>query len=189
MPIIGLCGRKGSGKSTLCSQIPGAIQLPLAKPLKDALEAMGVPREYLYNPELKEVPVRLLQGKTARFAMITLGTEWGRDMIGPDIWVDFWLEAANKLPDDALIVVDDVRFPQEIEMLQDIGAFLVAIRKPTHPPKNLLERVVRWWKERRAHPSERLKFSDYNIPEIWNIGTPQELYREFMSAYEQHRGT
>ena len=38
----------------------------------------------------KEHPCSLLLNKTPRYAMQTLGTEWGRELIGENIWTHIW---------------------------------------------------------------------------------------------------
>jgi hypothetical protein len=43
--------------------------------------------------------------------MITLGTEWGRDLVHADIWTRLWAARAECFP---LVVADDVRFPNEV---------------------------------------------------------------------------
>ena len=46
--------------------------------------------------------------------MQTLGTEWGRECIGPEVWVDVWKSNVQKWLDGGLnVVVDDMRFPNE----------------------------------------------------------------------------
>jgi hypothetical protein len=126
--IIGLCGLAGAGKSTarigLC--LRGWHWRPFAGPLKAMLQAMGL------NPDetdgaLKEAPCALLGGKTPRHAMQTLGTEWGRMLIDPDLWVRSW---AARLPEDGDVVADDVRFRNEAEAIRDLGGRVIMIVRP-----------------------------------------------------------
>jgi hypothetical protein len=44
--------------------------------------------------------------------MVTLGTEWGRDAVHPDLWVRLWAASG---PRTSRVVVEDVRFPNEVE--------------------------------------------------------------------------
>lgn len=133
--MIGICGPKGSGKSTAAKMIlkdHGFARHRFAGPLKKALKvAFGLTDEHV-DGSLKEAPTELLNGRTPRHAMITMGTEWGRNMIDKDIWITAW---RNTMPDSSRIVVDDVRFPNEIEMLRrDYGATIIRVARPGHEP-------------------------------------------------------
>lgn len=83
------------------------------------LSALGVPSDNLYGtPEQKLEPLAILGGKSARFAMKTLGTEWGRELFGEDFWVRPW-EAAVEFPARLdMVVADDVRFASEVEAVR-----------------------------------------------------------------------
>jgi energy-coupling factor transporter ATP-binding protein EcfA2 len=130
--MIGICGPKGSGKSTAAKFLQGHphdfSRHRFAGPLKDALKvAFGLTDEHV-DGALKEEPTELLNGRTPRHAMLTMGTEWGRNMIHKDIWLTAW---RNTMPDSNRIIVDDVRFPNEIEMLrQEYGATTIRIVRP-----------------------------------------------------------
>ena len=177
MQIIGICGRKGSGKSTLAGQI-GGMRLPFAHFLKEGLIAMGVPEEAIYDPIKKEEPLDILQGKSGRYAMQTLGTEWGRGMMGPEFWTDLWLHAVMRLHSETCIVVDDVRFPQEVQMIRDLGGMVFAVVRG-QIPEHSNNKWVRMWQQRNIHPSERLVYEDYDIPIILNNSTPENLFAEY----------
>ena len=129
--MIGICGPKGSGKSAAAKVLKrdiGFSRHRFAGPIKSALKAaFGLTDEHV-DGDLKEVPTDLLNGRTPRHAMKTMGTQWGRDMIDKDIWVTAW---RNTMPDNHRVVVDDVRFPNEIEMLRrDYGATIIRINRP-----------------------------------------------------------
>lgn len=161
--IVGLCGRKGSGKSTLAHLLQPCSVISFAGPLKDALVAMGIPRRYLTDTDLKEEPLDLLQGKTPRYAMQTLGTEWGRNTLGQNFWVDLWRKRVQSA--DGLVVCDDVRFDSEVELLRDMGATVVYIERPGLPAVE------------GEHESESLLPIGMTI--LRNDGTPQELLEKF----------
>lgn len=127
--IVGLCGLAGSGKSTASRLIQNAYNIPrrpFAYPLKRMIGALGVPTEVLDGPaSVKELPTARLNGHTVRFALQTLGTEWGRKIMGEDFWVKQWAASFdNKMPG---MVADDVRFPNEVEAIQKLGGIVIRI--------------------------------------------------------------
>lgn len=122
--LIALTGPAGCGKTTVAKALEdrGFVRVRFAGPLKAALRAIGL-TEAQVDGDQKEVPCDLLCGKTPRHAMQTIGLEWGRDMIGGDLWVN----AAMAKIDEALaagrdVVVDDLRFDNEAESLSKRGA-------------------------------------------------------------------
>jgi hypothetical protein len=54
--------------------------------------------------------------------MQTLGTEWGRDLIGPDFWVGIWEAKVRQLLRGGVnVVADDCRFPNELAAALRLG--------------------------------------------------------------------
>ncbi len=127
MKVIGFCGAAGAGKSTAADRLVhchGFRRVRFAGPLKRMMWALGLDERHT-DGALKELPCGLLGGRTPRFAMQTLGTEWGRDIIAQDLWLRAWraeVTAACKL-----VVVDDVRFANEAEAVRQAGGTLIRI--------------------------------------------------------------
>jgi hypothetical protein len=150
IPVIGLSGPAGSGKSTAAAALlktPGYIRLPLAGPIKRMLRAgLGLTEEHT-DGALKEVPVEKLGGFTPRRLLQTLGTDWGRSM-DPEFWLRIWLNDALQASWSARgIVVDDVRFLNEASFLRrETGARIISIVTPHESPLGSVE---------AAHASER----------------------------------
>ncbi len=108
------------------------VVLPLAGPLKSMLRTLGVPEVHLTGTLVdKEVPLDLLCGRTARHAMQSLGTEWGRECIHPELWLRAWKHAAEQATSaggcPSLIIVDDLRFDNEAAYLRGLGAIIVRL--------------------------------------------------------------
>lgn len=207
MQLIGICGRKGSGKSTLgkiiaehaLSQHRPVFFVPFAKFLKDMLAAAGLPMEWFTDPAHKEQVKSLLQGKTPRHAMITLGTEWGRDMIGQEFWVGLWRHYVVDIDANhswkSVVICDDVRFPQELQAIRDLDGFAVGICRNEYaaefrPP---LPQPLRWWKERNIHLSERMNFFEHGVRAVVNNGhngpDADELWKQFCYLHDSYRGS
>lgn len=127
--LIGLCGPAGSGKSTAALHLVehhGFTRVRFAGPLKAMMRALGCTEEEV-DGALKEAPCALLGGRTPRQAMQWLGTEWGRQMIAPDLWLRAWAAEANRY---RLVVCDDVRFPNEEAAIRSRGGIIVRIECP-----------------------------------------------------------
>jgi hypothetical protein len=93
--IIALCGRAQHGKSTLARQIAayyGAENVAVtafATVPKRMLRVFGLTEDELRGNS-KGTPRVILGGQTPRYAMQTLATEWGRNMLYDEVWVDAW---------------------------------------------------------------------------------------------------
>lgn len=160
--IIGLCGPAKSGKSLAAQYLEnnhGFARVRFAGPLKAMLAALGLTHDEIEG-ELKEKPSALLGEKTPRHAMITLGTEWGRDLIDPNLWINAWRRNVDRLPAGIPVVVEDCRFANEAIAIRMRDGFLVRLNR------NGAGIGV-------AHPSEAANF----VPDLRleNNGTPTEL--------------
>lgn len=123
--IIGITGLAGAGKTTLSDHLVtnyGFRREKMAGPLKDMLRVLGLGDAELEG-ELKERPCALLGGATPRWAMQSLGTEWGRNMISPTIWSDAWARRASS----GLVVCDDVRFLNEAALVASLGGVIIRV--------------------------------------------------------------
>ena len=123
--LIALTGPKGVGKTTFAkriqqeSKVLGAVEvLSFAGPLKSMLR--GLLRPEAYTPEGKENPKYGFCGKTPRHMMQTLGTDWGRKLIGEDVWVEI-VRGQIDASDADTVLIDDLRFENEARMVLDYG--------------------------------------------------------------------
>ncbi len=128
--VVALTGAAGSGKSTAADYLirhHGYERVKFAGPLKAMLKVAGLTDSQIEGAD-KEKPTRLLQGKTPRYAMQTLGHEWGRNCIGEDFWVFLFEHAALQIIDNGgVIVVNDLRFPNEAEAVRKLGGVIVKL--------------------------------------------------------------
>lgn len=135
--LVGLCGPARVGKSTVASFLVrefGYIPLKFAGPLKDMLAVLGLDEEQLEGGD-KESPCAWLGGRTPRYAMQTLGTEWGRELMHEDLWVHVWRRRAMRhLGEGHRLVVDDIRFPNELRAIQSLGGIAYRVVRSGHTP-------------------------------------------------------
>jgi dephospho-CoA kinase len=142
MALIGLVGFIGSGKGTVGDILEqkGFEKDSFAKPLKDACSFIfGWPRSLLegdteVSRKWRELPDPFWSEKfgfkfTPREALQLLGTEAGRNVFHPDIWVISLLNRAN----GRKVVVTDVRFGNEIDYIQKNGGKIVRIIRGEEP--------------------------------------------------------
>jgi hypothetical protein len=191
---IGLSGFAASGKTTAAKYIEktyGFERRHIAEPLRAMIavlmRANGISEEmidrYLVG-DLKDGVVIPELGKTSRELQITIGTEWGRECVGPDVWVNTWVRGVG--PGER-VMNDSVRFPNEEDAIHSLGGLTILItRKGTGPAKfkwfglgKLLYKAtgLMWG----VHDSER---TDRLSPDIVieNDGTVEDLERAIDAA-------
>ena len=131
--LIAFCGAMGSGKTYAADYLIqnfGYTRVKFAKPLKDMLRAIGLTDEHIEG-ELKDLPCDLLDGRTPRWAMQSLGTEWGRTLISENLWGNLWeKQVESLLQQNKPVVVDDCRFNNEAERVKRLKGSLFLIMTP-----------------------------------------------------------
>jgi len=131
--IIGLYSAAPcSGKTTVARLIGGEV-ISFAAPIKHmtahVLCELGYPGWEIVTDD-KESKIPGL-GVSARQMMQTLGTEWGRSCVHPDLWVKIAeSKAKSLLKKDCIVVFDDVRFPNEIDTIRTLGGEMWLIDRP-----------------------------------------------------------
>lgn len=130
--VVGLIGIAGSGKTLVARHLVerhGFVRHRFAGPLKEMIKVgLGLTDEQLDGIGKNE-PIPDAGGCTPRHLMQTLGTEWGRRMIHSDLWINRWRAIVRAETAD-LIVVDDVRFPNEASALRSVGGRLWRVYRP-----------------------------------------------------------
>lgn len=148
MKLIAFCGLKGSGKSTAASFLEEEHEfqrLSFATPVKEMAMAMGLTRDQLYDPILKESLISEF-GMTPREILQKLGTEVGRNF-HKNIWIDILFFKIDKQYRSKDITVDDCRFLNEAEAIRKRGGHIIGIQRPglvadDHPSER--EMVDQW---------------------------------------------
>jgi hypothetical protein len=137
--IIALSGPAGSGKSTAAEYLArrhGFARTRFAAPLKAMMGAFysslgftAADIEARIEGDLKQADCPHLCGKTPRLAMQTLGTEWGREILGASFWVDAWRETAARVLDEGgKVVVEDCRFEDEAIAVRALGGIVIGLK-------------------------------------------------------------
>ena len=170
---IGIWGSgPGAGKSTVAKIIkeicPEFEIMPFSMPLKMMVRSLLILHGYnhnqirfhLYDSIGKEVPIDLIAGKpSGRKLMKTLGTEWGRGLISPEIWINVWKEQCLT----EKFIADDVRFIEEVNAVRSLYGQILAIVGHNELACD-------------GHKSEMLKLSDFQPDHIiHNNGSIEEL--------------
>jgi len=190
--LIGFAGKQGAGKTTASRMVQarlGGHVVPFAAPIKDMLASVGVEHRHLYGTQAEKLePVDLLCGKSARYALQTLGTEWGRETMGQTIWTGIWAKRVRDLLDSGCnVYCDDVRFPSEIDLVNELGGKVFYLAGRGHSaakPERSLLKPWAWF--RKPHSSELLNEnpSDYAMVLVSNSTVPQDCVASILSHLE-----
>lgn len=136
--IIAFTGNKQVGKDTAAKVLVEqfgfrkfAFADPLKNMLREYLRLRGCSEDYIercIEGDLKETPIPSFSGHSPRYAMQTLGTEWGRNCIGKSFWIDTWrsVTAGSLSP----IVATDLRFRNEAAAVRELGGTIIRINRP-----------------------------------------------------------
>lgn len=134
IPLIGITGRARSGKDTVADfiiSITGGYKYSFADPLKQMLLPLGIDMSEPFWQEHKEATI-LDYNASPRRLMQTLGTEWGRQLIHPDLWV---ILANRKLRECARdMVIADIRFENEATWVRSQSGIVIHVLRKSAVP-------------------------------------------------------
>lgn len=207
--IIGLSGFKGSGKDTLAGFLTGMgfVKDSFAKSIKDILSIIfswdrdkleGLTAE---DREWRETPDEWWENKldwnnnkwsnfykrfTPRVAMTCIGTELFRNEFSDEIWK---LSLERRIIKYNKVVITDVRFPNEIDLIRKHNGKIIRIKRGTEPvwfdkaveAANGNEDAIHEMVKLNIHPSEYLWLSSKFDATIENDTSPEKMLIEFKS--------
>lgn len=134
MIAIGLKGPMGAGKSAIaeeCVQQLGvgstviSFSHPINEMLVTLLKSAGYGEQQAHdavrNKIWSEQPLEALGGRTVRHAQQTLGTEWGRALISPELWTKTAQQRMLRFQHELggqVAIFENVRFQNEADMIR-----------------------------------------------------------------------
>lgn len=172
--VVGIVGRAGAGKDTIADYISadgtGFVKDSIAANLKEGLAVMlGVPLSLMNDRAKREEPFNHYD-VSIREMLQTLGTEWGRNYVHEDIWIDLAMARAVLRGKAGLSTVfADVRFENEKRAIEKVGGLVIGVTMP-----GLIQ---------MAHASESLDPEKCEIC-IHNDGTIEELYDKLYHIFK-----
>lgn len=167
--IIGILGKKGSGKDTSADYIVEKYsyhKYSFAKPLKEICRILfGFTDEQLYGDK-KEV-IDPYWKITPRVALQYIGTDLFRNQlknIMPHINDDIWVNVFEANHNDNNVVIADCRFQNEVDKIKKMNGIIIKLIRDTHSID--------------SHSSENIdNVTDFDYI-IHNNGSIQDLYNE-----------
>ena len=147
--IIGIAGYKGSGKDTAGTVLTDVFnfeKMSFAAPIKNLVAStFDLSRSMLdgTTPESRDLREQMLPhvfNKTPRFLLQVIGTGF-RDLIDKDVWVKI-VEEKYKNSLNEHVVITDVRFPNEVEMINNHGFVIGIKRKGFNGDSHISERAL-----------------------------------------------
>lgn len=162
--IFGFHGNVGSGKDTSAGFIEYTDRFAFAEPLKSAsCHLFNLSEKQVYDEQEKNV-VDVRWNKTPRELLQFLGTDLLRNRFDKEIFVknmkyriqDVIEEVArrtllNKVTnepnnkDHRVIVVTDVRFDNEAQLIRSLGGRIIRVERPGYSVKLTKPQANSWW--------------------------------------------
>ena len=163
--VVAFFGPLHCGKSSaagLLIEKYGFLRHSVGDAPKEMLRVLGLDDRHLYG-DLKEVPCEMLNGKTPRYALQTIASQWGRELIDRAIWVKRWYRFLP--PNATRLVVDDVRTHEGADYFVEQGAMVIKIVRPDLDMDD----------DQRKHDTERHFDTMAHTHTITNDGTLDEF--------------
>lgn len=174
--VFGLAGAKRHGKDTMAEAIkeffPGIYLDSVASPIH-----RFAADNFEYTEENKEDIIPWLTSPngntvTQRDIQTLLGTEYGRNMIDPDLWVKL-LDRRIKKVGATSFCNPSIRFENEAKHIKENNGLIIFVYRPDYPVDT-------------SHESEKGINTGYIDEFIVNNGTVEDLKRKVTDLLRKH---
>ena len=155
--IIGLSGKKRAGKDSLAEHLirnHGFIKVAFADPLRDITYDLN---PWIVGVNRRKARLQTLYTKCGGWEGIKAEDNWSgevrrimqvlgvsvRDNVGPETWVNAAMERVREfVADNIPVVMTDMRFPNEVEIVRSNGGLIVRIERDSLPAESLKDQHV-----------------------------------------------
>lgn len=133
--IIGITGKKGSGKSSAAAWLVDQDYrvMSFAEPLKAMvrllMKRVGISTVDIEHYEQNKETYIVEIGCSYRVLCQSLGTQWGRE-VNKSLWL-ICARHALKFNHGSHVVFDDVRFDNEADFIRDQGGLIIHLMRPS----------------------------------------------------------
>jgi len=188
--LVAFHGLPGSGKDTAANRLieaGGWSKVSFAAPVKRGLSAMlNIPMEDIENPILKN-QADYKFGRSIRYMLQALGTEWGRELIADDLWIQIAKESIDHQFKQGMNVVNtDLRFDNECVAMKAMGGYVVHIIRPRNVNGDIsLKTGLHEHASNAAIPDE---FIDYTIRNDGSLEEFQTVVTEIINDIKRKSG-
>jgi hypothetical protein len=181
--VVGLTGLAGAGKSTIAASLvaralergESAVRVSFADALRRHVESIfGIDPWYLTTQQGKQS--RPLAGRTHTTRQILVLVGQGARALDPDVWVRHARARIREAAQSgaSLVVIDDVRLPNEAALVRYHAGVLVELRAEPEPV-GWFAHARRWLHRRLSHPTERPWALRGRV--VLNTGTVEDAVR------------
>ena len=188
--LIGFSGKKGSGKSYFADYLVNNklfIKLSFASPLKEITKILfNLSDEDVKDPIKKEL-INPKFNASPRELMQWLGTDIMREEFNKkfnysgSIWIDSVKDKVKTLLDDNKdVVIDDVRFQNEVDMIHSLGGIVINLH-------NDLDNTLT--NSTSTHSSENQKLTfNYEFVNDKSYSNTYDIYLNLDLLFNKHHG-
>ena len=187
MPIIGLCGHKGSGKDTIANMLvqnDDFIKIAFADFIRNAAKELFNWDDSRFEQENKE-KIDEYWGVTPRKILQELGTEFLRIHCKPFLSMEFKLPNNDsyegtfhikrinqevmrllEINSNVNIIFSDIRFQDELDYIKKLGGYIIKVTRPSLSKNKFSQHIS----EKNISSLNNVDYeivNDHNIPHLY----------------------